>query len=391
MPHLRSIPGLFVVAALSGLLGACLNAQESKAPVSEPVKVATPQQRPGTMPGNTWFGVTELDLGTYFGEGEATGVLKWKNPTDKAVEWQNLIGSCQCLHATIRVADRRYELRPKQSSPLVRVMKGADGKETTEVVTAVAIGGNEEGEIEVHLDMTNYTGPKMATLDIHTTDPGQPQIKLKWNANGAMLFVISPQEINLNKMTWSESRDFTATVTSPMFKDWNITRMDDAGKAFDVSWTKAMNGDVATWTVKGKYGPVDAEVNGGGILKFHTDIRGDTTFTVRVMAFVQGPLEVKPGAFLTLGMIRKGTALKKELVFEPNDGSDLAMTGFRFEKATVSEDVLKVESKKDGAKLVVSLEVTDKAPMGLLKGDLVVELNHPLLKEKRIMFNGFVR
>ena len=67
------------------------------------------------------------------------------------------------------------------------------------------------------------------------------------------------------------------------------------------------------------------------------------------------------------------------------------MTGHHFEKLTASQDFLVVSSRQDGDKLVVVFEVSDKAPAGLLKGDLVVELNHPLVKEKRIMFNGFVR
>lgn len=45
----------------------------------------------------------------------------------------------------------------------------------------------------------------------------------------------------------------------------------------------------------------------------------------------------------------------------------------------------------DGDNLVVHLHIKDGAPGGLLKGELVVELNHPVVKEKRILFNGYVR
>ena len=47
--------------------------------------------------------------------------------------------------------------------------------------------------------------------------------------------------------------------------------------------------------------------------------------------------------------------------------------------------------RKDGNKLIVDLTVAGNAPTGLVKGELVVKLNHPLIKEKRIVFNGFVR
>ncbi len=187
------------------------------------------------------------------------------------------------------------------------------------------------------------------------------------------------------------TRDFTVTVTSPLNKDFNVLRMDDAGKTFAVTYDKAMNGDNAVWTIKGKYGPVDGETGGGGVLKFYTDVRGESSFLVRVMAMVQGPLEVKPGGFLPLGLIRKGNAMVREIVFEPNDGTKLEATKLSFDKLSVREEFVTATSRQDGAKLIVSMAISPQAPLGMLKGDLVVQLNHPLVKEKRIMFNGFVR
>ena len=49
------------------------------------------------------------------------------------------------------------------------------------------------------------------------------------------------------------------------------------------------------------------------------------------------------------------------------------------------------DHKNATAELVVELTVADNAPKGLVKGELVVKLNHPLITEKRVMFNGFVR
>jgi hypothetical protein len=391
-------PGLASLAALASLFLVALtpaqDIREAEMGVAAKTRPAPPviPQQPGKMPGNTWFPVADIDLGTFFGEGEASGTFEWKNPTDQAVEWRNLQGSCQCIRAVIHVGDRRYELRPKQANPLVRIAKDESGREQTEPVTQIAIEGGESGDVQVFLDMHGITGPKMATLDIHTTDPALPHMKLKWNAVGAQLFTISPGEVQLNKMTWSESRDFTVAVLSPLKKDFNILRMDDAGKAFDVSWEKSMNGEIATWTIKGRYGPVGEETAGGGVLKFHTDVNGGATFSVRVMAFVQGPLEVKPGGFLTLGMIRQGSSLHKEIVFEPNDGTSLELAGFRFEKLRGDDSsYLTVDATKDGNKLMLDFAVLESAPKGLLKGELVVELNHPLVKEKRILFNGYVR
>lgn len=363
---------------------------EKEPGVAPPVRHPVAPRAPSTG-GNSWFEVTNQDLGTYFGTGDAVGVFKFKNPTDQMVEWRNLSGSCQCARAVVRVGSRTYELSAKPTANrLVRVTKVPGQPDQVEPVQQITIEPKAEGEVEVHLDMNQITGPKTASFDAHTTDPTLPQIKLNFHATGAQLFTTSPNEVNLNKMTWSESREFTVTVVSPMQKDWNITRMDDAGKGFEIAFEKAAVGDKMSWIIKGKYGPVNGEMAGGGVLKFYTDVQGGASFSVRVIAMVQGPLEVKPGAFLSLGLIRKGSAMKKEVVFEPNDGAELEATALSFEKVTIP-DAVTATSRRDGNKLIVEIAVSDSSPTGLLKGDLVVGLNHPLIKEKRIMFNGFVR
>jgi hypothetical protein len=390
------------------LLGVCFasvalvtaNAQES-APAPQTVKPAavSPQApmapvAPGTkMPANPngWFPVTNLDLGSFFGQGDAVGVFKFKNPNDKAIDWTLLTGSCQCAKAIVRVGGRTYELSSKPTPNVLRRITKVPGQpDQLEVVTRISVEAGAEGEVEAHLDMNGITGPKTASLDVHTTDPALAQFKLNFQATGLQLFSIAPAEVQLNKMTWSETREFTVTVTSSIQKDWNITRMDDA-KSFSATWEKSQNNGVTSWIIKGKYGPVDGDSVGGGTLKFHTDVQGSATFNVRVLAFVQGPLEVKPGSFLTLGLIRKGSELKKEIAFEPNDDRELGTTELKFEKMTMAEEFVSASSRRDGKKVIVELSISDKAPAGLLRGDLVVGLDHPLVKEKRIMFNGFVR
>jgi hypothetical protein len=402
MSSSRRLLGLFALSVLPSLLPAQETRQvpETKPEqklAPEPVKV---DPRAGGAPtggtqsgGNTWFPVTSKDLGTFFGSGDASGIFTFKNPhDDKAIEWRQLTGSCQCTKAVVRVSGRTYELSSKPTpNQLTRITKVPGQPDQVEKVTQITIEPGATGEVEVHLDMAGITGNKQASLDIHTTDEVQSHLRLNFHANGAQLFTVSPAEVNLNKMTWSESREFTVTVASPMQKDWNIKRMDDAGKGFKVTYEKVANADSVTWTIRGTYGPVDGESAGGGLLKFYTDIQGESSFTVRVMALVQGPLEVKPGGFLPLGLVRKGTGLKKEIVFEPNDGFALEATALKFEKLSMGAEYVTASTRKDGNKLIVELQISDQTPTGMLKGDLVVELNHPLIKDKRIMFNGFVR
>ena len=345
--------------------------------------------------GNTWFPVTVRELGTFYGSGEAIGKFDFTNPQQTDVDWVALTPSCQCARAEVLVGDgeslRIYRVISKPQKRLVRVTRAAGEPERLENVSKITIGPGESGTITTRLDMNKITGGKHATLDIHGTDPVDPHTKLTFRATGAQLFTVSPKEINLNKMTWNETREFSVIASSQMAKEWEILSVDKPSDAFQVSWEKVSNNGFTSYRISGTYGPVSSEVAGGGMLKFRTNLRGGATFNVRVLAFVQGPLDVKPGGFLTLGLIRKGKTVTKGVTFTPNDGTDLRATELSFEKMTLKPGFVTASERKDGDKLVVELTVADNAPKGLVKGELVIKLNHPLIKEKRVMFNGFVR
>jgi hypothetical protein len=340
--------------------------------------------------GNSWFKVTQTDLGTFFNHESAVGHFGFKNPKEEAVDWRSVSGSCQCAKAVIRVGERKYEYQSKPTPTIFRI-DTVNGVEKQEKVTQINVGPGEEGDVEVHMEMHGITGVKTASLDIHTTDKDMPMAKLQWSATGAQLFLVNPPEVNFNQMTWNDKRDFTVTVTSPVQKDFNIVRMDEAGKDFTVAWEKSLVDGVATWTIRGNYAPQNAEGGGGGVLKFYSDLKGSPTFMVRCLATVKGPLEVKPGSFITLGLVRKGKTKVEKVTFEPNDGVNLDAKNLRFEKLSLDGKYVAAKSTKEGNNLVVEIEVSPEAPAGLVRGDLVVELNHPVVHEKRILFNGFVR
>ncbi len=365
-------------------------------PGKTPVLPGSGQQGTGQNR-NSWFENTDLDLGTYFHHEHAVGKYKFKNPTDKVQEWRNLTGSCTCSQAFIRfaagtgdgVVHQEFELTGKPAS-LYRVTQGPNGPEKVKVTT-LDVPPGAEGEVEVHMEMNGITGVREASLDIYTTDPELPLSKLKFRATGAVMFQLVPNEVNLNKMTWNQQKDWSVQVTSPVQKDFNITGHDPLPPDMTVAYEKVMNGDTATWTIRGTYGPLKAETGGGGVINFRSDLRGNPTFQVRVLAFVEGPLEVKPGTFLTMGMIKHGTEKVSRVSFEPNDGTDLEAVTLRFEKLSVDEKFVTARTIKEGKVLHVEVDISKDAPTGLLRGDLVVELNHPAIKEKRILFNGFVR
>lgn len=345
----------------------------------------------GGAKGNAWFPILDQDLGTYFHHEEAVGHFPFQNPKAEAVQIKSFGASCQCSRAVILIGGRRYEYSNKPTpNMLIRVTQDATGRKE-ERVSQIDVAPNESGEVEVHMEMSGYTGIKQASLDIHTTDKDLPFTKLQWHATGAQMFVMSPADVNLNQMSWTEKREFTVTVTSPIQKDFNVTKMDDAGPDFHVTYEKEMKEGAAIWTIRGTYGPIASEAGGGGVLKFYTDMKGESSFMVRVQALVTGPLDIKPGSYIGFGMIKRGAVRTEKVTFEPNDGSDLQATDIKFEGSTVDARFLTAKQSKDGKKLIIELEVAKDVPVGLLRGVLVVGLNHPAVKERKVTFNGYVR
>jgi hypothetical protein len=354
---------------------------------------ATPEKAPQPVPqggAKAWFEVTEQNLGTHFNHDTAIGHFPFKNPRAQPVAWKNLLGSCQCSKATITVGGKTFHFVTKPQPRITLITRSGD-RETEDEVKQIDVASGETGEVEVQMDLGGVAGERQATLDIHTTDELTPQMRLTWRATGAQVFTISPADVNLNQMVWNEKRDFTVTVQSPLQRDFNITGYENTDKDFTVTYDKALSDGVATWTIHGNYAPHSADVVGGGVLKFTTDIQGQPALTVRVSAAIQGPLEVKPGAFMSLGLIRRGSVRTERVVFEPNDGTDLDAADIRLERLTMDPKFVTTHKSKDGKKLIVELEVSKDAPAGLLRGDLVVDLNHPAVKSKKILFNGFVR
>ncbi len=344
-----------------------------------------------TGQGNRWFEATRIDLGTFVQEEEAVGKFKFKNPGTDTHKFSNLIQSCTCNRTVVRVGDRVYELLNEPvANSLWRVTRADDGAEGRERVTFITVEPGESGEVEVHMAMSGQIGPKDAQIDLQIDDAQLPAVKLAWRATGATFFIVEPPEWNLGEMTWKDKKDFRFEITSPMQPDFNLLRHDSLVKTMQVEYQKEMRGDKAVWVVTGTYGPGVDERDGGGPITFHTDVKGRTV-TARAVAMIKGPLEMNPGGFLSLGVIRAGKGGKAEVRIKPTDDFDLQVSKLESENLSVGDQVA-FSSHKEGNEVVVEIAVAPDVEKGkIVRGVVRVHLNHPSAPLKEIQFNGFVR
>ena len=331
-----------------------------------------------------------MDLGSYLEGEKATGRFDFKNSRSEPLRMSSFRPSCTCSGAVVEMADRRYELRNQPNKGTLYEVRGDGDDAEAKIVEAVVVQPGESGTVVVTTDLKGVNGKKSASLAISTDDIKLPVINLNWSALAAQYFSVVPSEVNLNAMSWNEQREFTVRVSSNIKPDFNIIGHNKLPKAMEISYEKISENGRSWWEIRGTYGPNVPADAPGGIVQFTTDIAGKR-FPLRVNAIVQGPMEVKPGTFLQLGLVFQDKGKSDTLEFIANDGFDLDVTGFEIVESSIGEDLIGLTSKKTSTGAEVVFEIKKGAKPGLAFGSVKVNLNHPVVKSKTFTFNGFVR
>ncbi len=377
------------IALCAALLCSFASTQETTG--AQPQKGPQEQKAaPATGHSNDWFSQTDQDLGKYL-EGEvARGHWDFKNPHDNEVTISGFRPSCTCSKVVLHVGDQRYELQndPRPHS-MYRVDK-VDGAEKRVLVDAIPVAAHEEGRIDVEIDLRGVQGPKHASVTVYTSDDKNPMLVVNATALATQYFQVMPAEVNLNEMSWQDKREFTARITSPIRPDFQITGVDPLPDGMKVDYEKEMMGDQAVWVIHGTYGPNLDPSASGGLVNFQTDLEGRKA-QLRVIAFVKGPLEIRPGTYIQFGRIKHGEGASQTVEFEPTGDFDLDVKSVEFKNLTLPESDISYETAKDGKILKLTFKISADAPKRLVRGDITVHLNHPAVPEKHLQFSGFVR
>ena len=112
-----------------------------------------------------------------------------------------------------------------------------------------------------------------------------------------------------------------------------------------------------------------------------------------MIAFVEGPLTLAPGGFLAMGRIAVDTSVSKTVTIAAAQGYDLQVEGLEGKELSFDEKFLKLSSvKNDAGAIEVTVEISAGIPAGtVVRGEVVINLNHPAARTQTILFNGFVR
>lgn len=381
------------LALASVLFTACAAAAQQQPPTKVPPPAAAPagKQVPEdptkyAAAAAAWFPSMEAALEVKADMAEAKYVFPFRNPRSQPYEWKAITGSCTCSSGVILVGDRRYELRSKEKR--LYQVTGQPGAEVATQVATIPIGAGESGQVELHVDTHGAKGQKLVSLDIQTTDPEVPVVRLQLRANIESLFTVTPPALGLGIVPLGEERRFSVQVAA-VPPDFAITELLPPPKGLTAKFERTPQADKNVWLIQGTL-CVDTPGPTNLTLQFKTNQAATPTFQVPLHAEVQPVVEVKP-SILTVGKVKKGQGSKSKVTFTAADGRQLEATALRFENLNVPDKFVTLRSSHEGKALVVELEISAEAPVGLLKGDIVVDLNHPSAKQKRLVFNAFVR
>lgn len=345
----------------------------------------------GQAPKKIWVEKPEVDLGTHL-EGEvAHGRWDFRNPMDEIRHLKHFQPSCTCTRAEIHIGDSTYVLENEPKPNTIYRIREVDGVSEKQQVELIPLDPGQEGHVEFHIDLRGVNGQKEATLMVHTDDKETPFLALKAKALATQFFLVVPPEINLNKMSWKDERKFSARITSPIQPEFNLLEVvGELPDKMKVEFRKEERNGTSLWLIDGTYGPNVDPRSGGGVITFRTDVQGRTV-DLRVMAFVEGPLQVRPGGFVPFGMIRHGQGGEKVVEFEPSDDFDLQIEKVEFKNLTIDASMISHEIVKEGKVVKLIIRVSKDAPRRLVRGDIEVHLNHPSAAMQELQFNGFVR
>lgn len=340
-----------------------------------------------------WFKDTSKDFGRFL-EGEtAQGEFKFKNPTGEARSFLGVTRSCTCSSLLIVIGDREYTIENDPLPNTIYEYVSEGNGRRRQKVDSIPVPPNGEGRIDMKIDLRSVKGQKSAQITVTTDEARNNVILLSARAFALEYFEVRPPEIRLEQMRWNESRKFSARITSPIQPLFKINnRIGEMPKGMTVTFREERDEGKSTWIIEGTYGPGVDPSSGGGVLRFLTDIENKVV-EVRVIAYVTGPIEIEPNAFVQFGRVKRKEGMKKSVRIVPTDDFELDSSKVEVKGLTVDSKYVKVEAKRpaDENVVVVTIEILPNAPRALVRGDIVVHLNHPSAKTQELSFNGFVR
>ncbi len=192
----------------------------------------------------------------------------------------------------------------------------------------------------------------------------------------------------------NEKKEFRFSVTSKHIKQWKILGWDPLPEGIKLEppeMEKTKEGIV--YKFKGTLGPGIPPGPAGGTIRLRTDFKGHV-IEVSVAAEVKRPYKVTPRGFLGFGRVVRSRG-KERIIKIVNQEKDKALKilSVRLVGLNKPRKYVKVwvEEKDPGITFEIHVKVVPRAPKGVIRGKIEINLSSTQSPRTVILFSAYIR
>ena len=247
---------------------------------------------------------------------------------------------------------------------------------TTAEVSEKLIPPNGRGQIKLVFDTEGFQGPQTKDLYIRSNDPISPLVQIEVGVGiKPDKVLVSARSVNFGDVRLRENPSREIYVRDP--GDGSL-KVESA-----VSDSPFLTAALAQKAAEGKEHPgyqVILSLKPGlpigefkGKVTVQTNHPKEPKVEIPVTANIKGDVEVFPDMFF-LGLLKKGQGAKKSITV-----STVSAEPLKIEKVDNPFDFISIETrpKVEGKEYVLTAAIKETAPVGSIKGDVVIHTNNP--------------
>jgi len=254
--------------------------------------------------------------------------------------------------------------------------------------TAVSLAQKEiapgkTGSISATLDTQSSEGTIVKTIQVFTDDPDNKSILLQLKANVMPEIVCTPPHLDFGEITTGADPELRVKVESPQGRRFVVTGVESSLSLAKPRFERNRDGGFSV-CVKIENPTPSGSFN--GFITIRTDLGGAPELKVTLTGNVAARTYAIP-AKLMFGVVAPGTTASREVVVRAN-GWD----GLKVESVHAGDGLsVTAEETDPGKEWKIAVRIDGSPAPGLLKSELRIAVNDPLVKEVVVPVYAVIR
>lgn len=240
------------------------------------------------------------------------------------------------------------------------------------------------GEIEVTFESRDYEGTVVRHIRVFTNDPENKCVTLSVSANVLPDIACSPSHLDFRATPEGEAAELAVKVFSPSKKEFAIESVETSADFLKATFEKDAEENHYVVRVKLEVAPDAGAFTGSIAIK--TNLEEAPVIKVPVSGSVRARTEVMPQK-LFFGMVKGGGRPSREINIRAN-----SWDGLEAKRVETPDNMTATVKEVDkGKHWVITVQIGDAVPPGILKEQITIVLNDPHKRVVAVPVRGLVR